>query len=159
MWSSETKCFLFVFWLHIFRCLMVPPPLQRDEFWETQSAFGGAPEIWVALRTAIENPELRAVILEVSLCPPLRGRGLQLGASNLINFIMFFFCVPPEIGGVVIAVDVCSPRRHPLRCYHIFFHNDGPVFQGTIEFCLQCWMASLVSTREAYCWKWPTPLD
>ena len=37
---------------------------KRDEFWETQPAYGGSPEIWLALRSAIENPDLRAVILE-----------------------------------------------------------------------------------------------
>jgi hypothetical protein len=36
----------------------------RSEFWETQPAYGGSPEIWIALKTAIENKEMRQAILE-----------------------------------------------------------------------------------------------
>jgi hypothetical protein len=37
---------------------------KRAEFWETQPSYGGSPEVWAALRSAIESPDMRLAILE-----------------------------------------------------------------------------------------------
>eukprot|EP01006_Ploeotia_vitrea_P047130 TRINITY_DN67094_c9_g1_i1.p1 TRINITY_DN67094_c9_g1~~TRINITY_DN67094_c9_g1_i1.p1 ORF type:complete len:146 (-),score=24.21 TRINITY_DN67094_c9_g1_i1:180-617(-) len=50
-----------------------PTPLPRSqlnkmrrEFWETQPAYGGSAEIWTNLQAAVEQPDMRAIILESS---------------------------------------------------------------------------------------------
>ena len=122
----------YVFALHCHR----PRNPQRNEFWDTQPAYGGAPEIWQAIRSAIEDPEMRAVILSVchsclfSICswmciPRFAGLALLSLHHDLHHRLLFlgFWDVP--------AVQR-APRRAEITCLGTA-NGPGPLF-GQTEF-------------------------